>query len=380
MVKKIRRKKKVKSSFNKPPEVPDIQKPVKHFALSEVDSTKNLTVGSPFKTLALGQVSSRLSGDQVGSEITIELLNELVRVFYERKEVDPVIIGLYASPKYTEKGIEIIEQSQGLLWSSPEYLQGEVFSRDGGEKIGEAMLLAITLTPRPAQQVNKIETVKLKEDSLMDLSSLPDEVKDLLASKDEIIRELEAKLQDAMSNEAAKVTPEVAEKIVEEVVDEVSVLAEDEDKKEEEEDKKEAMSEMLTERASQVELLREHNLLKEQFNQVLKERHIEKRTQAIESLVQSGRINPSEIKPAKVAYDLKDKDSTIWNMFKERALNQAVPLDKIGHGSKAAVTSTSTLNEKVKLLSEEKGITFFQALDEYRIDNPTEYNRAYGVK
>ena len=45
--------------------------------LSEVSSYEipdGLTVGKPFKTLGLGQVSSRMSGDAIGKEIDVEML------------------------------------------------------------------------------------------------------------------------------------------------------------------------------------------------------------------------------------------------------------------------------------------------------------------
>ena len=56
------------------------------------DIPEGLTIGKPFKTLGLGQVSSRMSGDAIGKEIDHEMLTEMVRVFNARKENDPVII------------------------------------------------------------------------------------------------------------------------------------------------------------------------------------------------------------------------------------------------------------------------------------------------
>ena len=51
-----------------------------------------LTIGRPFKTLALGQVSSRLNGSAIGSEIDHDMLSEMLRVFKKRQYADPVII------------------------------------------------------------------------------------------------------------------------------------------------------------------------------------------------------------------------------------------------------------------------------------------------
>ena len=132
------------------------------------DIPDGLTIGKPFKTLALGQVSSRMNGENIGKEISDTLLSEMIRVFNERREADPVIIdwqhatspfqggtpappesgsalglivdlelredGLYATPAYNERGLDVVKSAGGVLWSSPEFLNGEVYSRDGGAK------------------------------------------------------------------------------------------------------------------------------------------------------------------------------------------------------------------------------------------------------
>ena len=404
MVRKIKRKKKTIK-------IP----PCRLQAHSEVDlivedeDQNGLTIGRPFKTLSLGQVSSRLSGESVGSEITIELLNELVRVFKTRKDKDPVIIDwnhasspftsdspsspeaglalgiiqdvkivddcLYVYPAYNQKGVDIITRSEGVLWSSPEYLQGAVYSRDGGKKLGEAQLLAVTLTPRPAQQVDKIETVTLMEDlNKMDLTQLSmEELMDLVRQKDEMVRELEAKLKDAQEDEAAKITPDAIEEVVEEVVEAVD-LAEDDKKEDEDEDKKvEAKVEAMSERAT-------INLLKEQVEKLRIESHNEKRTYEVDKLVNSGRITPSEVELAEDAYDLKEDKPKFWLMFSERPTNKAVPLNEIGHKSSGQKTSIATINDKIQQLSEQNNISYTQALAKFRAENHNEYNRAYGVK
>jgi hypothetical protein len=168
---------------------------------------EGLTIGKPFKTLALGQVSSRMSGEAIGSPVSEELLKEMVRVYRERRDADPVIIdwqhatspfnggtpappesgnalgmivdlelrddGLYAVPAYNERGLKVVQDAGGVLWSSPEYLHGEIFTRDGGEKVGDAQLLAITLTPRPAQSHSKIDRVTLSErEQMMDFENM----------------------------------------------------------------------------------------------------------------------------------------------------------------------------------------------------------------
>jgi hypothetical protein len=122
------------------------------------DIPDGLTIGKPFKTLALGQVSSRMNGENIGKEIDKDLLTEMIRVYKERREADPVIIdwqhatspfqggtpappesgsalglivdldlredGLYATPAYNERGLDVVKSAGGILWSSPEFLNG----------------------------------------------------------------------------------------------------------------------------------------------------------------------------------------------------------------------------------------------------------------
>ena len=200
------------------------------------DIPQGLTVGKPFKTLALGQVSSRMNGENIGKEIDRDLLTEMIRVYKERREADPVIIdwqhatspfqggtpappesgsalglivdldlredGLYATPAYNERGLSVVKQAGGILWSSPEFLNGEVYSRSGGDLVGQAQLLAITLTPRPAQSNDKIGRVTLNErialmDNINELSV--EELRQLLVAKDEMVKELEQKMKDLIS-------------------------------------------------------------------------------------------------------------------------------------------------------------------------------------
>ena len=255
------------------------------------DIPEGLTVGKPFKTLALGQVSSRMSGDNIGDEIDGDLLEEMVRVFNTRKYNDPVIIdwqhatspfqggapappesgnalglivdldiredGLYATPAYNERGLDVVKSAGGLLWSSPEFLNGEVYSRDGGSKIGNAQLLAITLTPRPAQSHDKIERVTLNErttlmDNIEEMSV--EELRQMLIAKDAMVAELEQKIQEMTLESEASMNKEEDDK------EETEVMAEEEDKEEEKEElKAEKLSEKLTDSIllNEVQALRE---------------------------------------------------------------------------------------------------------------------------
>ena len=67
-------------------------------------------------------------------------------------------------------------------------------------------------------------------------------------------------------------------------------------------------------------------------------------------------------------------------MFSERSINEAVPMNEIGHGASAAELDKAGLDEIIKSNAAAKSITYFQALNEYRVSDPETYNRVFGVK
>lgn len=378
-----------------------------------------LIVGRSFKTLALGQVTSRMNGSNIGQEIDRELLEELVRVYNERAEFDPVVIdwqhstspfqsgspappesgnalglivglelkedGLYAIPAYNEKGLEVVRNAGGVLWSSPEFITGEVFSRDGGEKVGDAQLLAITLTPRPAQSNNKIDRVLLNEGVNMNVDEMnQEELKKALLAKDELVKKLEAQIAEMKDEAEASMMTQTKDK------DESEKMAEDEDKKEEsekmaeykKEESKNLMSESLNESTllSEVQALRENNQkLSERLEAIESEkREIEKR-EAVNVLLRDGRINPSEMDVVGKAYELRELQPEFWKMFNERPLNSSVNLSTVGHGASGQEINKMTLNERVQELAKEKSVSYSEALGLFRKENPDYYNQAFGV-
>jgi hypothetical protein len=92
----------------------------------------------------------------------------------------------------------VVNEAGGVLWSSPEFLAGEVFDRAGGDKVGDAQLLAITLTPRPAQSHAKIDRVILNERATMDNieSMTVEDLRAMLVAKDEMVKELENQIKE----------------------------------------------------------------------------------------------------------------------------------------------------------------------------------------
>ena len=378
---------------------------------------EGLTIGKPFKTLSLGQVSSRMSGDAIGKEIDQNLISELVRVFKERREHDPVIIdwqhatspfqggtpappesgsalgmiidlemrndGLYAIPAYNERGLEVVKNAGGVLWSSPEYIHGEIFSRDGGDKVGDAQLLAITLTPRPAQSHNKIDRITLAEESMMD--DQINELKAALEAKDAMVKELEAKIREMMDDKDSSLTED--EKMAEH--DDKEKMAEhddaeekkehyDEEKQkmmEDEEEKKQKLSETFTQ---DVSLLNEVVALRESVKKLEAENNKIKCDEAVSALLREGKISPAEQDVASKAWNIKDLQPEFWQMFSERQSNSSVPLDEVGHGASGQEISKKSLDQKVRALAEEKSINYSDALSLFRESNPDFYRQAFG--
>lgn len=382
------------------------------------DIPEGLTVGKPFKTLALGQVSSRMNGENIGKEIDRDLLTEMIRVYKERREADPVIIdwqhatspfqggtpappesgsalglivdldlredGLYATPAYNERGLSVVKQAGGILWSSPEFLNGEVYSRSGGDLVGQAQLLAITLTPRPAQSHDTIGRVTLNErialmDNINELSV--EELRQLLVAKDEMVKELEQKMKDLISeSESSMMEKEDKEEKMTEDEDEDKdqSMTEDEDKKEMKETK---MSETLNQSTllSEVQALRENNnKLAARLETIEAEKLAVEKREAVNTLLNEGKIQPSEVEVAGKAYELRNLQGEFWAMFSERPSNSAVPLVEVGHGASGQEISKATLDQEVRKLATEKSVSYSEALNLFRESNRDYYNSVFG--
>ncbi len=370
-------------------------------SIEDQNQVQQLIKGKPFLTLALGDVNSRMDGSKIG-KITIDDLKEMIRLFYERKESDPVIIdwnhatspfmstqisspetamalgqiadlelkneGLIAYPLYTKKGAKIVEESEGNLWSSPEFVLGPVYARNGGEKIGDAQLLAVTLTPRPAQAQNKIDRILLSEGVIMDQTELQsksqEELIAMLLDKDALVKQLEAKLE-AMANEYEAAQAEDALE-PDEPSDSPMAMGSGMDKAK-------AMSETTANLMN--EMSAKIAMLNEQVGKLTAEKHQAERKIAIDSLLNTGRISPSEVQVCEQAFDLKKTTPAFWNHFNERKPNQAVNLKEVGHG---AAAKTLSLTERVEQIKKEKQVTFAQALDLFIKENPNEYNSYFG--
>ena len=384
------------------------------------DIPEGLTVGKPFKTLALGQVSSRMNGENIGKEIDRNLLTEMIRVYKERREADPVIIdwqhatspfqggtpappesgsalglivdldlredGLYATPAYNERGLSVVKQAGGILWSSPEFLNGEVYSRSGGDLVGQAQLLAITLTPRPAQSNDKIGRVTLNErialmDNINELSV--EELRQLLVAKDEMVKELEQKMKDLISESESSMMEkeDKEEKMTEEEEKETKMAHTPDHEEKKEEEKENKMSETLNQSTllSEVQALRENNnKLAQRLETIEAEKLAVEKREAVNTLLNEGKIQPSEVEVAGKAYELRNLQGEFWAMFSERPSNSAVPLVEVGHGASGQEISKATLDQEVRNLAKEKSVSYSEALNLFRESNRDYYNSVFG--
>ena len=381
------------------------------------DLPEGLTIGRPFKTLSLGQVSSRMSGENVGKEITAEMLSEMLRVFRARREQDPVVIdwqhatspfqdgppappesgnalgliadlelredGLYAIPAYNERGLSVVTSAGGVLWSSPEFLAGDVYDRSGGERIGGAQLLAVTLTPRPAQSHNTIDRVTLNE-RLSDMDNLEtmdlDDLKQLLIAKDEMVKQLEAQIKEMKSDEQSKLSS--GENLEEKSDDEDSDKMAEEKEEEKMMERKEynKMSESLSPALlSEINALRERNSdMARRLEIIETEKRDMERDTAVSALLREGKIEPSQKTVAGKAWELKEVQPEFWQMFSERPAGQAVPLQEIGHGASGREITRQTLDQEIKKLAAEKSISYSEALTTIRAQRPDFYTKAFG--
>jgi hypothetical protein len=361
-----------------------------------------------------------MSGEKIGAEIDRLLLEEMVRVYKERRDADPVIIdwqhatspfqggtpappesgsalgmivdlelredGLYAIPAYNERGLKVVQDAGGVLWSSPEYLQGEIYTRDGGEKVGDAQLLAVTLTPRPAQSHDKIDRVTLSEkEQQMDEQMSIDELKAALMAKDAMIAELEQKMKDMMEESDASLAGEMPEEMAEDEPKEdeekpemMGDNYEEKQKKLSEEPAVQAMSEATL--LSEINSLRAKNTqLSERLEVIEAEKRSVERREAVSALLREGKVAPAETEAVEAAWDQRESAPVFWKMFSERPASFAVPLSEVGHGASGEELTRATLAEKVKALASEKSISFESALNLFREQNPDQYNSVFGA-
>lgn len=163
---------------------------------------EGMTVGRPFRSLLTGITYGRFTGQPFDDApaLTRAHLEDMARLIRERRVEDPVVIDfdhgtrlgetpeqrvtlgqiidawvtedtgcaaeacLVLVPAFNAHGRALVERSAGALWSSPEYTVRTIYDRlEPGLILGTAMVLAVSLTPRPAQTQAGIDAVMLSE-------------------------------------------------------------------------------------------------------------------------------------------------------------------------------------------------------------------------
>lgn len=386
--------------------------------MSEDMDKADWVIGNPFKSLALGTVYSRINYSEVdknkskaiSQEITKTLLNEIKRVYDITKQNNPVIIdfnhnsqssdaiplaslsfgevvdmevkddGLYITPSYTKEGVEIVKRSQGSLWSSPEFLIGDIYDRQSGEKVGTAQMLAVTLTPRPAQSHNLIDRVTLMEKINMEytmeqlLAMSQEELAKLCMEKHQLVKSLEAE-KEGMKNELDMLKSEM-DLLAKEEQTEPSEPIESPEHIMEACGAKSTSVKMNEAQANMFSEIKAQNVqLSERIKKLEHEKHIAERKLAVDSLLNTGKITVAEQSVAEKAFDLKGADNTFWQMFSERKANSQINLNEIGSSQKPTEVN---MFDEIKHIQKDKGISFSEALDLYKLTNKDNYIKHFG--
>jgi len=208
----------------------------------------------------------------------------------------------------------------------------------------------------------------------------------MLVAKDALVKELEQKMKDMMAESESAMVDQKEETMKEEEDKAEKMKEDEEDKaekmKEDEEKKSYKMSEQLTESTllSEVQALRENNAKLSQRLEAIEaeKKEVEKR-EAINTLLNEGKITPSEAVVAGKAFELRELQAEFWTMFSERPANSALPLVEVGHGASGQEINKATLDQEVRKLATEKSVSYSEALDLFAKSNPDYYNKVFGA-
>ena len=234
-----------------------------------------------------------------------------------------------------------------------------------------------------SEQKNKFEAMldKLVADDKQGAEEL---FHDIVVEKSREIYEnlLEGDLEDAKVEEKTTEADAKEDKKDEKSVEEKTETSE----KEEEEDKKEKMEEKedkenklahtpdhdekkeekkeykMSESLNDSVLLSEVQALREKVAKIEAEKAEIEKTNAVNTLLNEGKISPSEVDVVGKAWMIKDLQPEFWTMFSERSSNSAVPLVEVGHGASGEEISKATLDAKIREISKEKSISYSEAL------------------
>lgn len=214
-----------------------------------------------------------------------------------------------------------------------------------------------------------------------------EELRQMLVAKDEMVKELEQKIKDMMTESEASMNKEEEDKeetMTEDKEEKEAKMAEDSDKEEMEEKKEYKMNEQVQLSEStllnEVQALRENNAkLSERLEKIEAEKREVEKSAAVNTLLNEGKIAPSEVEVAGKAFELRDLQGEFWKMFNERPSNSAVPLIEVGHGASGEEITKATLDSKIRETAKEKSMTYSEAFNYIQQNNTEFYNKAMGV-
>lgn len=206
-----------------------------------------------------------------------------------------------------------------------------------------------------------------------------EELRQMLVAKDEMVKELEQKMKDMMAESEASMNKEEEDKeeSMKEDEDKETKLAHTPDHEEKEEKKDYKMSEQIELSEStllnEVQALRENNAkLSERIEAIEAEKKEVEKREAINTLLNEGKITPSEAVVAGKAFELRELQGEFWKMFSERPSNSAIPLVEVGHGASGEEISRATLDAKIRETAKDKSMSYSEALN-YIQKNQTDF-------
>ena len=210
-----------------------------------------------------------------------------------------------------------------------------------------------------------------------------EELRAALSAKDEMVKELEQKMKDLISESESSMMEkeDKEEKMTEDEEKETKMAHTPDHEEKKEEEKENKMSETLNQSTllSEVQALRENNnKLAQRLETIEAEKLAVEKREAVNTLLNEGKIQPSEVEVAGKAYELRNLQGEFWSMFSERPSNSAVPLVEVGHGASGQEISKASLDQEVRKLATEKSVSYSEALNLFRESNRDYYNSVFG--
>ncbi len=285
---------------------------------------EGLSLGRPFRLASVGEVYSRFSGKSLGALSEPDLREMAAGCAARAMSTDAVIIdwahasapddpasqdprrgaamgrvvdawvedegdgrglGLFVLPAWTELGRQTVPQQVGALWSSPEWRRGDSHDRATGERVAGVELLAVGLTPRPAQRHDRVDPVLWSEKGGPMEGELSQEAFDALRAERDALKARLAELEAAegsMEGEAPAEMAEVAK-----------------------------MREALTAQAGEVSKMREEHA------KLLASLDAEKRDRLLDRIVAEGRQPESARAIGAQLYAVREQAPDAWRAWSE---------------------------------------------------------------